>query len=139
MPGSFPVLYLNRDLHTSRANLERKFAGRPYGPEMLDPAQAPVLIQTGVDGADFVDAMTDEGCRELGLPVTYPVDETGNEVGWDPCQPIGLRAWESSEAGIACRSAATRDRTGEELALFRRAGAPAPRIDRRFAFDEWFR
>jgi DNA-binding XRE family transcriptional regulator len=59
-PGSFPVLYLNRDLHTSRANLERRFAGRPYGPEMLDPARAPLLIQTTVDDADFVDAVTDE-------------------------------------------------------------------------------
>ena len=40
-PESFPVLYLNRDLLTARANLERKFAGRPYGPETLDPAQRP--------------------------------------------------------------------------------------------------
>lgn len=138
-PGSFPVLYLNRDLHTSRANLERRFAGRPYGPEMLDPAQAPLLIQTTVDDGDFVDAVTDEGCLDLGLPATYPVDEKGNEVGWDRCQPVGHEVWQAGEAGIACRSAAPRDRSGEELAVFRRAGDPALRVDRRLAFEEWFR
>jgi RES domain-containing protein len=137
-PGRFPVLYLNRDRRTSRANLQRKFAGRPYGPEMLDPAQAPVLIETVVDRADFVDAVTDEGCIDLGLPVTYPLDEKGNEVGWDRCRRIGREAWEAGEAGIACRSAATPDRTGEELALFPRAGRPAPSVVRRFAFNEWF-
>lgn len=138
-PASFPVLYLNRDLHSSRANLARKFAGRPYGPEMLHPAHAPVLIQATVDDAAFVDAVTDEGCIELGLPVTYPVDEKGAEVGWGRCQPIGSKAWEAGEAGVACRSAAIPDRTGEELALFRRAEHPVLRVDRRLAFDEWFR
>ena len=138
-PGSFPVLYLNRDLHTSRANLARKFVGRPYGPEMLDPAEAPVLIRTAVENTAFVDVVTDEGCTDLGLPVTYPIDEDGNEVGWDRCQPIGHQAWETGEAGVACRSAATRDRTGEELALFRRGGDRALLVDRRLAFDEWFR
>ena len=137
-PGSFPVLYLNRDLQTSRANLARKFVGRPYGPEMLDPAQAPLLIQSAVRDTDFVDAVTDEGCTDLGLPVTYPVDEDGNEVGWDRCQPIGRHAWDAGEAGIACRSAATRDRAAEELALFRRAGDRALLVVRRRTFDEWF-
>jgi hypothetical protein len=136
-PSTFPVLYLNRDLHTSRANLARKFAGRPYGPEMLDPAQAPVLLQTVVDETDFVDAVTDNGCIELGLPVTYPLDEKGNEVGWDRCQPIGLAMREAAEPGIACRSAATPDRTGEEFALFRGTGDTAVRVVRRLTFDEW--
>ena len=137
-PSSFPVLYLNRDVRTSRANLSRKFAGRPYGPEMLDPARAPVLIQTTVKEAPFVDAVTDEGCVDLGLPITYPLDADGHEVGWERCQPIGRRAWDSSESGIACRSAATHHRTGEELALFVRAGDPALPIDQRLAFDDWF-
>lgn len=137
-PGAFSVLYLNRDLQTSRANLVRKFVGRPYGPEMLDPVRAPVLIQTTVKDTDFVDAVTDEGCAALGLPVTYPLDEEGHEVGWDRCQPIGSRAWETGESGIACRSAATYDRAGEELALFVRAGDLALPVDRRLTFEGWF-
>jgi hypothetical protein len=137
-PGSFRVLYLNRDLQTSRANLARKFTGRPYGPEMLDPAQGPVLIETTVTDTGFVDAVTDEGCVDLGLPVTYPLDDEGKEVGGDRCQPIGSRAWDAGKSGIACRSAATHDRAGEELALFVRAGEPALPVDRRLAFDAWF-
>jgi hypothetical protein len=96
---------------------------------MLDPAQAPMLIQITVEDRDVVDAVTDEGCTDLGLPVTYPVDETGHEVCWGRCQPIGRNAWESGEAGMVCRSAATHDRTGEQLALFRRAGDHALRVD----------
>ena len=138
-PGSFPVLYLNRDLPMSRANLARRFAGRPYGPEMLEPAQAPVLIETSVDGTDFVDAVTPDGCLELGLPASYPLDEQGNEVGWNRCRAIEAAAWEAGEAGIACRSAATHDRAREELALFRRAGDRALRVNRRLLFDDWFR
>lgn len=136
-PGAFPVLYVNRDLNTARANLGRKFAGLPYGPEMLNPDEAPVLIETTVDPADFVDALTDAGCIELGLPVSYPVDEHGRDVDWDRCRPIGLAAWQAGEAGIACRSAATPDRSGEEIALFRRAGHPALRVRRRLPFEEW--
>lgn len=138
-PGSFPVLYLNRDLHTARANLERRFAGLPYGPEMLRPEEAPALVQTTAEEAEFIDVVSDEGCVAAGLPATYPLDENDREIGWDRCQPIGLRAWHAGEAGIACRSAATPDRSGEELALFGRAGQPALRVQWRFTFQEWFR
>jgi 2-keto-3-deoxy-L-rhamnonate aldolase RhmA len=105
---------------------------------MLDPARAPVLIRTTVKQADFVDAVTDEGCVDLGLPVSYPLDGAGQEVGWERCQPVGRRVWDAGESGIACRSAASRDRISEELALFARAGDKALTIDRRLTFDEWF-
>ena len=137
-PGSFPVLYLNRDLKTARANVARKFAGLPYGPETLRPGTAPLLIETAVAHADFVDVVTNEGCVAVGLPETYPLYRNGRAVGWDRCQPIGLQAWGAGEVGIACRSAATRDRTGEELALFRRPGQVALGVARRFLFEEWF-
>lgn len=137
-PGPFPVLYLNRDLRTSRANLERRFAGFPYGPETLRPEEAPVLVQMTVEEAEFVDVVTEEGCVVAGLPATYPLDHNGQEIGWDRCQPIGLEAWHAGEAGIACRSAATPDRSGEELAMFGRARQVPLRVERRFSFQEWF-
>jgi len=137
-PPSFPVLYLNRDLKTARANVERKFAGLPYGPETLRPEDAPLLIETAVADADFVDVVTDEGCVAVELPATCPLHRNGREVGWARCQPIGLQAWGAAEAGIACRRAATRDRAGEELALFRRPGQAALGVVRRFLFEEWF-
>lgn len=136
--GSFPVLYLNRDLHTSRANLKRKFAGLPYGPELLKPEEAPLLAETTVVDADYVDIVSDAGCAEVGLPITYPVDAQGHEVDRGRCQQIGLGAWQAGERGIACRSAATHDRTGEELALFRREGESPLVVNRRLTLWEWF-
>jgi|SRR2546422_10599873 len=137
-PGSFPVLYLNRDVHTSRANLRRRFAGLPYGPELLRPEQTPLLVETTVAEADYVDVITDEGCREVGLPTTYPVDTHGHEIDRGRCQEIGSRAWQAGERGIACRSAATHDRSGEELALFRREGESPLPVNRRLTLREWF-
>jgi|SRR3990172_1283073 len=136
-PGSFPVVYLNRDLQTSRANLDRKFVGLPYGPELLKPEEAPILIQTTVQETDYVDIITDSGCLAVGLPQTYPFDDNNLEIGWDRCQPIGIRAWEGGEAGIACRSAAARDYRGEELAFFVRIGQELLHIERRIPFEEW--
>jgi len=137
-PGSFPVLYLNRDVHTSRANLRRRFAGLPYGPELLRPEQTPLLVETTVAEADYVDVITDAGCREVGLPTTYPIDTHGHEVDRGRCQEIGSRAWQAGERGIACRSAATHDRSGEELALFRREGESPLPVNRRLILREWF-
>ena len=137
-PGSFPVLYLNRDVHTSRANLRRRFAGLPYGPELLRPEQTPLLVETTVAEAEYVDVITDAGCREVGLPTTYPVDTHGHEIDRGRCQEIGSRAWQAGERGIACRSAATHDRSGEELALFRREGESPLPVNRRLILREWF-
>src|SRR3989442_6150840 len=69
-PGSFPVLYLNRDLKTARANVARKFAGLPYGPETLRPGTAPLLIETAVAPADLLHLGTHHGCGALGRSET---------------------------------------------------------------------
>jgi hypothetical protein len=54
-----------------------------------------VLVQTTVDDADFVAAMTDEGCVALGLPETHPIDEKATKwagIAANPsgAQPVGL-------------------------------------------------
>ena len=137
-PQSFPVVYLNRELATAQANVLRRYVGLPYGPELLDPAEAPVLIQTTVDAADYVDIVTDAGCVEADLPATYPHNPDGTVVGHDRCQPIGRRAWDAGEPGVACRSAALGAHAGEELARFSLPGRPALQVDERFGFDAWF-
>lgn len=137
-PHSFPVVYLNRELPTARANVLRRYVGLPYGPELLDPDEAPVLIQTTVDTTDYVDIVTDAGCVEAGLPATYPRDSDGTRVGHERCQPIGRRAWDVGEPGNACRSAAPGADAGEELAWFHLPDKAALRVDRGFAFNAWF-
>lgn len=135
-PGSFPVVYLNADVATARANVALRFRGRPFSPEDLDPAAAPVLVSTRVAEDRFVDVVTPEGCAAAGLPRTYP-DENGALVPHARCQPVGRRAWDEGHPGIACRSAARAagDRA-EELAWFERDTRLTPGAVR--PFDDWF-
>jgi len=136
-PGSFPVVYLNREVRTARANVTRNFEGRPYQPEDLDPAEAPVLVTTDVPEDEFVDVVSDAGCVSAGLPVTYPRGANGGMIGHAVCQPIGQRAHDEGRSGVACRSAAPRaTREEEELAWFER-GDPLAVLQRR-RFDEWY-
>ena len=136
-PSTFAVVYLSRDDATARAYVRRKFSGRPYGPEVLNPDEAPALIDIDVPDDDYVDVVTDEGCKDLGLPATYPDDGSGAVVGHPVCQAIGVAAWEVGERGIACRSASALPSPGEELAFFPR-DATLLRIVQRRPFAEWF-
>jgi hypothetical protein len=136
-PESFPVVYLCRSVAVARGNVYRLLAGQPYGPEDLDPEAAPVLVATRVREDLFVDALSDRGCRSLGLPASYPRDSRGRMLPHRRCQPIGAAAWEADEPGIAARSAAPGvSRDGEELAFFVRRRRL--RMGRRRAFEEWF-
>ena len=81
----------------------------------------------------YLNAVTEAGLRDLGLPRTYPRDGRRRIVPRSRCQPIGLRAWETGLPGIAARSAAARE--GEELAYF---GSRKLRRGRVTAFTDWF-
>jgi RES domain-containing protein len=136
-PGSFGVLYLNGHDTTARQNVERLFVGQPYGPDDLDPDEAPILVEADVPEADFVDAITDEGLTSVGLPTSYPDDAAGGRVPHEVCQPIGQAAWDDNLPGVACRSAAPgAARDDEGLAWFDR-GVPLAETGR-WAFEEWY-
>jgi hypothetical protein len=134
-PESFPVVYLCGSIGVARANVYRKLEGQPYGPEDLRPRTGPVLVRTRVPEDRYLNVITDIGCRDAGLPRTYPLDSRRRTIPWRRCQPIGLRAWEAGLPGVAARSAAVDAGGGEELAYFggRRLRPGAAR-----AFDEWF-
>jgi RES domain-containing protein len=135
-PDSFPVVYLNGDWDVARANVRRKYRGLPYGPESIDPAEAPILVQTNVAMSNFVDIITDVGCEIAGLPTNYPNDD-GAEVPWSRCRPVGVRAWEEGAPGIACRSAAVGGPPyAEELAWFEREDKLS--VVRTYRFEDWY-
>ena len=135
--GAFGVLYLNASRDVARTNVARHFDGQPYGPEDLAPGAGPILVELVAPDTSYVDALTDRGLRSLDLPETYPRHRNGRRVSWSACQPIGLRAWQAGEAGIACRSAAVRHPArGEELAWFARGRRPRARAS--YAFEDWF-
>ena len=136
-PDSFGVVYLCRSLAVARANVHRRLADSPYGPEDLQPARAPVLVRTEVPTARHVDAVTARGLASLGLPRSYPIDARGEVVPRERCEAIGQSAWEAGESGIACRSAAlAAGRRGEELAWFERGKRLT--AESIAAFEHWF-
>ena len=132
-PESFPVVYLCRTLDVARANVYRKLADQPYGPEDLRPGAGPVLVRTRVPEDRYLNAVSDAGLRNLGLPKTYPIDGRRRPIPRSRCQPIGLRAWEAGLPGVAARSAAAR--AGEELAYFGRRKLRRGAVR---SFEEWF-
>lgn len=136
-PGSFSVVYLSRSVALARAFVLSRFKDEPIEPEDLNPAAAPVLVTTEVPTANYVDVVTDAGCRAASLPPSYPLDEGGNRVLYERCQPIGQKAWDDAEPGIACRSAVLDAPQGaEELAWFARR--KRLRSSRELPFEQWF-
>lgn len=136
-PGSFPVVYLNESVPLARKFVAHKLRGHPYGPEDLEPTAGPVLAATDVPIELRVDVVTDDGCKQAGLPSTYPMTREGEVVPHETCWPIGEEAWRIGESGIACRSATTgAAATEEDLAWFQRNGQ-LPKGEVR-PFEDWF-
>lgn len=104
----------------------RLFEGLPYGPEHVDPATAPLLLDVQLSEGRAADAFTDEGLIELGLPATYSDGGDGGPVPRATCQPIGRGIYDAGHDGVDARSAARggvrelawypRDETAEEAA-----------------------
>lgn len=107
-PPGVECLYLNRDQVTARANVERRLVGLPYGPEDLDPATAPVLIEVTIPDGLAADAYTPAGLTDLGLPASYPLDAAGATVVHAVCQPLGQGALDAGVDGVDARSAGPR-------------------------------
>ncbi len=135
-PGSHPVLYLNADVVTARANVAAKFVGLPYGPEDLAPEAGPHLVDVAVPDGTAWELRSDDGLVAVGLPTTYPDDGHGGTVGWEACQPIGATAHQEGSDGIACRSAAPGGT--HELAWFPRASRAAAAVLGRRSFTGWY-
>lgn len=138
-PGSYPVVYLNRSLRTARLNCLHKYRDKPYGPEDLDEAEAPVLVATEVPDGEHADCLTRAGLEGWGLPTSYPHHSDGRPVTWEACWPVGDAVHGARHDGVACRSAAEGARQDDhELAYFERDNAPALEPIERRAFSDWF-
>jgi hypothetical protein len=136
--GSFPIVYLNANMATATANARRLLdATAALGIDIDDfeSSQLPVAVPCAVPECVVLDVVSDAGCGDLGLEVTYPLDAAGEIVAHSVCQPMGTAAWEQGLDGIACRSAALVSSEGRELAWFDRAGrrltasGPVERLD----------
>jgi len=126
-PGSWPTLYLSRDLATARLQIVRLLEGTSVTPDDLTD-DAFDLVAAGLPRAqDVVDVVTAEGVAAAGVPATYPVDVGGVRVAHAACQVIGVEAHEDGLDGVECRSAASSAGTGRELAWWPRGRKVRPR------------
>ncbi len=133
-PPGLECLYLNRDHVTARANVARLYEDKPYGPEDLDPATAPTLIEVTIPDGVAADAYTSAGLTDLGLPVSYPLDGSGVIITHAVCQPLGQGALDAGLDGVEARSAATGG--DRELAWFPKGRALV--ADPAVPFDAWW-
>jgi len=130
-PDSFGVLHLCASIDVAAANARKHYQGEIHSLFDLEPQFQPVLMQVNVRLSDFVDCVTNDGLRDVGLPLGYP---TG--VTWIRTRDVGRRAYALPSAhGIACRSAVLPER--EELAVFDRA-LEIVRAGKRHPFASWY-
>jgi hypothetical protein len=138
-PGSFGVLYLNRDLRMARLQVQHKLSGHPYGVEDLDEAEQHDLIDVEVAEREWLDCVSAAGLESVALPDTYPRHRNGRPVRHVTCRPVGQAAFDDGRPGIACRSAATgASSTDEELGVFDRDVGGSVRMSARHSFADWF-
>ena len=140
--GSYPVIYLNADVETARANaellIEHTTQGMPFTIDDLDPDGLPVLITVDLPSCDVLDAVSPRGLADAGLPVTFPKRPAGDPLLWEACQRVGMVAQGEGLSRIAYRSSA-RAAGGGEVAWLPRNGGPLQAVANAQPFAEWFR
>lgn len=138
-PGSFPVLYFNEDMVTARLNLRKFVEGWPYEPEDLRDDTGPTLVSASLPRHQRVaDVHTPAGVRSAGLPVSYPLDENGELIGHEVCQPVGSAAHTRGLRGVRCRSARVPFGAGRELAWFPATPRTRARLRAISSFEAWY-
>ncbi len=138
-PGSHATLYLNEDRITARLNLRLFIEGWPYEPEDLRNDTGPVLVHATLPKNQSVaDVHSREGVAAVGLPSTYPLDQTGHRVPQAVCHPIGLQAKQMGLRGVRARSARTPEGAGRELAWFPATRRSRARFCSADSFETWY-
>lgn len=134
-PGSWPTLYLNDDLATARLQIHRMLDGTPVDPDDLSDDAFDVAVATLPRRRNAADIRTPDGIAEVGLPASFPVDEHGSRIPHEDCWPIATTAFDIGLDGVDCRSAATLDGNGRELAWWPRGRKVRP--GRRALYGAW--
>ncbi len=136
-PNSFQTLYLNADVQTAQLQIERLCEGVPFSPEDIsDDAYTLVLLRLPTSQR-AADAVSVQGLAALGLPSSYPLDIDGNVIDRAVCQPIGTQVRELRLNGVWCRSTASADGRGRELAWFPGQRAARPLRKPPIPFGHW--
>jgi hypothetical protein len=137
-PGTWPTLYLSRDVATARLQVTRLLEGSPVGADDLTD-DAFDLVATRLPRRQVVaDVVTRSGVAAARLPAAYPDDGTGKPVTHEQCWSVAEVAHGAGLDGIESRSAASSSGSGRELAWWPRARLPRP-LESRFPYGSWRR
>ncbi len=133
-PGKFGLLHLNATIRVAAANARKHFEDEIHTLFDLRPQYRPVLYDVAVRRSEFVDCVTDQGLRDVGLRARYP-----ENTSWLRTRGVGIRAHQNNEDGIASRSAAEMVRDlGEELAIFDGRITALAKLRHRRSFGKWY-
>ncbi len=124
-PGTCHTLYLCADVATARTQIRRWTSGRFVDVEDLRDDYLTLIPVTLPTGQTAADAHTIPGLKALGLPQTYPHDQTGNTIPHYICQPIGADVAAAGVTGVhAMATTPTATHANTELAWFTSVEGP---------------
>ena len=135
-PGSWPTLYLSRDVATARLQVARLLEGSPVGPDDLTDDAFDLVAACLPPGQEAADVVTVDGIVAAGLPPTYPESAGGVRVPHGECWPVAEAAYAMGLDGVESRSAASTSGVGHELAWWPRGRRPRQETGR-VAFGRW--
>jgi len=137
-PGSWPTLYLSRDLPTARLQVARLLEGTMVDPDDLTDDAFELVATRLPRRQEAADVVSAEGVAAAGLPSAYPVDDRGARVAHARCHVVAAEAHGAGLDGVECRSAASVTGTGRELAWWPRGRMPRT-LPGRVPFGAWRR
>lgn len=136
-PNSLPTLYLNADVRTAQLQIERLCEGMPFSSEDLSDDAYALVASRLPRSQRAADAVSAPGLAALGLPASYPLGSDGKVIDHAVCQSIGKQVREVRLNGVWCRSAASTDGRGRELAWFPGTRAAQPLHKPPIPFGQW--
>jgi RES domain-containing protein len=135
-PGSWPTLYLSRDLATARLQVTRLLEGSPVEPDDLTDDAYQLVATRLPRRQEAADVVTPDGVAAARLPGSYPDDGTGDRVAHQACWMVAEEVYGAGLDGVECRSAASLSGSGRELAWWPEDGKPRP-LEGRLPFGTW--
>lgn len=125
-PGSWPTLYVSRDVATARLLVTRLLEGTSVAPDDLTDDAFELVAARLPRRQVAADVANAEGVAAAGFPSTYPDDGHGGRIPRAKCWPVATEAYDGGLDGVECRSAATIDGSGRELAWWPRGRSTRP-------------
>ena len=107
---------MSHDLDTARRQITRLLDGTPFEPDDLADDAYDLVTVTLPDEQHALDVVSVAGIAAVDLPPSYPATSAGERVAHQDCWPAANAAHAAGLDGVWCRSAATLDGVGRELA-----------------------